>query len=52
VISRKGFDATAVGCALPIFSNGDIFSVLILKKNNHHPDIENYDSITYLDVKF
>ena len=32
VISRKGFDATAGGCASPIFENGDIFSVPIPQK--------------------
>ena len=32
VISRKGFDATAGGCASPIFANGDIFSVPIPQK--------------------
>ena len=32
VISRKGFDATAGGCASPIFENGDLFSVPIPQK--------------------
>ena len=32
VISRKGFDSTAGGCASPIFANGDIFSVPIPQK--------------------
>ena len=32
VISRKGFDATAGGCASPIFANGEIFSVPIPQK--------------------
>jgi hypothetical protein len=49
ILSRKGFDSAAGGCASPIFDNGSFFSLPILQPPS---TTESHNRTTFSDINF